>query len=127
MLKFLRFVSSVYFDLHCMIQNKQNVEVSYARALRKYPLKEPISLVPKFGFGLVRYDYADTTPVPAGDTLQYGQAISPMQVSPAAPAPPPMFGQQQAGKKPQAKSQQPTFLGQGANPTNTGQKTLMGQ
>lgn len=48
---------------------------------------------------------------------------------PAAPAPPPMFGaQQQAGQKPQAKASQPTFLGAiGANPANTGQKTLLGQ
>lgn len=51
-------------------------------------------------------------------------------VLPQEPAPPPMFGgqQQQAGKKPQAKASQPTFLGSlGANPTNTGQKTLLGQ
>ena len=82
MLNLLRFVSSVYLDLYWMIQNKQNVEISYARALRKYPLKEPISLVPKFGSGLVRYDYAGTTPVAAGVTLQHGQASSPMQVSP---------------------------------------------
>jgi hypothetical protein len=32
------------------------------------------------------------------------------------------------GQKPQAKSQQPTYLGSAvaANPTNTGQKTLLG-
>lgn len=48
---------------------------------------------------------------------------------PAAPAAPPMFGQQaQPNAKPQPKGQ-PTFLGAGlqANPSNTGQKTLLGQ
>lgn len=58
--------------------------------------------------------------------------------SPAAPvlpqqpaaATPPMFGQTAPqGKKPGAKPSQPTFLGAGlvANPSNTGQKTLLGQ
>ena len=47
----------------------------------------------------------------------------------ATPAPPPAFGQMsQPGQKPQAKASQPTFLGAGltANPSNTGQKTLLG-
>lgn len=48
---------------------------------------------------------------------------------PQAPSPPPMFGQQSqpSGSKPQPKGQ-PTFLGAGlqANPSNTGQKTLLG-
>lgn len=46
-----------------------------------------------------------------------------------SPAPPPMFGASQSpGQKPQPKSSQPTFLGSqlNANPTNTGQKTLLG-
>ena len=49
---------------------------------------------------------------------------------PAAPAAPPMFGSQSIpGQKPTAKASQPTFLGSAmmANPTNTGQKTLLGQ
>lgn len=51
-------------------------------------------------------------------------------VIPQAPATPPMFGAQATpGQKPQAKSSQPTSLigGLVANPTNTGQKTLLGQ
>lgn len=48
---------------------------------------------------------------------------------PAQPAPPPMFGAQSSPStsKPQPKGQ-PTFLGAGlqANPSNTGQKTLLG-
>ena len=52
---------------------------------------------------------------------------------PQAPAPPPMFGAQTTpGSKPTATASQPTFLGSGlfanpTNPTNTGQKTLLGQ
>lgn len=48
---------------------------------------------------------------------------------PAAPPPPPLFGMGQGQKKPKAQSQQTTFLGTQAmaNPTNTGQKTLIGQ
>lgn len=47
------------------------------------------------------------------------------------PAPPPMFMAQQSapqGSKPKPTGQ-PTFLGAGlsANPSNTGQKTLLGQ
>lgn len=47
---------------------------------------------------------------------------------PAAPTPPPMFGAPTQGQKPQRKASQPTFLGTGliANPSNTGQKTLLG-
>lgn len=49
-------------------------------------------------------------------------------VLPQAPAAPPAFGASPQGKKPQAKASQPTFIGAiGANPTNTGQKTLIGQ
>lgn len=46
---------------------------------------------------------------------------------PNAPAPAPMFGQQQK-TKPQKKSTTSTFLGANmtANPTNTGQSTLLG-
>lgn len=52
----------------------------------------------------------------------------PAPVLPAAPVQPPMFGTSGPGQKPQAKSSQPTFLGAiTANPTNTGQKTLLGQ
>lgn len=47
----------------------------------------------------------------------------------AQPTPPPMFMQQSSpqGSKPKPTGQ-PTFLGAGltANPTNTGQKTLLG-
>lgn len=54
----------------------------------------------------------------------------PLPATPAAPAAPTMFGEQRAGqkKKPKQKSMQPTFLGteQAANPSNTGQKTLLG-
>lgn len=51
---------------------------------------------------------------------------------PQAPSAPPMFGQQQAGqkKKPKKQNMPPSFLGSEgmeANPTNTGQKTLLGQ
>lgn len=51
-------------------------------------------------------------------------------VLPPAPAAPQPFGTQQTpGQKPQAKSSQPTSLmgGMFSNPTNTGQKTLLGQ
>lgn len=58
-------------------------------------------------------------------------AAPPLPATPAAPPPPTMFGAQRPGqkKKPKAKSQQPSFLGteQAANPSNTGQKTLLGQ
>lgn len=42
---------------------------------------------------------------------------------------PPIFGMQQAKKKPKAKSQTPTAITPEmvANPANTGQKTLVGQ
>jgi hypothetical protein len=46
------------------------------------------------------------------------------------PAAPPAFGAQTApGQKPKAKASQPTFLGAqlSSNPSNTGQKTLLGQ
>ena len=58
---------------------------------------------------------------------------------PTPTAPPPLFNAPtQPGQKPQAKPSQPTFLGKGltanrpmgdfgANPTNTGTKTLLGQ
>lgn len=45
---------------------------------------------------------------------------------PQAPPPPPMFGSDAVKGKPKSKSMQPTFLGQSATPTNTGQKTLLG-
>lgn len=50
-------------------------------------------------------------------------------VLPQAPTPPPMFGTQtQPGQKPQPKASQSTFLGSSlfANPSNSGQKTLLG-
>lgn len=56
------------------------------------------------------------------------QAPSPV-ILPSAPAAPPVFGQSATpGQKPQPKSSQSTFLGSGlfANPSNTGQKTLLG-
>lgn len=48
---------------------------------------------------------------------------------PSAPPPPPVLGQAPQGKKPQAKSQQTSFLGTGDVPAaaNKGQKTLLGQ
>lgn len=54
--------------------------------------------------------------------------------SPALPAlptavpPPPMFGQNPQGKKPQRKSMQPSFLGTGSMPQagQLGNKTLLG-
>lgn len=51
-----------------------------------------------------------------------------LSVPPSMAINPPMFGMQQGQKKPKAKSQTPTFLGSemAANPTNTGQKTLLG-
>ncbi len=50
-------------------------------------------------------------------------------VLPQAPAAPPQFGAPTQGKKPQRKDMQPTYLGAqvAANPSNTGQKTLLGQ
>lgn len=62
------------------------------------------------------------------DNFNLPQAPAP--VLPNAPATPPMFGAQTSpGQKPQAKSSQPTFLGAQltANPSDTGQKTLLGQ
>lgn len=46
----------------------------------------------------------------------------------AAPPPPPMFGAQPSQKKPQQKSMQPSFLGNGVVPTGQqlGTKTLLG-
>ena len=45
------------------------------------------------------------------------------------PAAPPTLGATPQGQKPTQKSTQPTFLGGGlfSNPSNTGQKTLLGQ
>lgn len=56
------------------------------------------------------------------------QYIPPPQV-PQAPAPPPLLGQNKPGTKPQARSQQATFLGTGDLPTASqrGAKTLLGQ
>lgn len=53
----------------------------------------------------------------------------PLPQTPAAPAPPPMFGSQTPQKKPQAKSGTPTFLGADASPSkaNVGQATLLGR
>lgn len=56
--------------------------------------------------------------------------MPPLPALPAAPAPPPAFGTPAtAGTKPGQKRTESTFLGQGlfANPSNTGQKTLLGQ
>jgi hypothetical protein len=49
-------------------------------------------------------------------------------VAPTAPAPPPAFGVQPQGKKPQAKPLNQTFLGaeQAAGGGQLGQKTLLG-
>ncbi len=53
----------------------------------------------------------------------------PLPKTPNAPALPPLFGMMPGKKKPKAQSMQQTFLGSEAqaNPTNTGQKTLLGQ
>ena len=62
------------------------------------------------------------------DNFSLPQPAAP--VLPQSPAPPPMFGSQFGpGQKPQAKASQPTFLGAQltANPSNTGQKTLLGE
>jgi hypothetical protein len=59
-------------------------------------------------------------------------APPPLPQTPAAPPPPPMFSANAPRQKPRPKSMQTTFLGAeagapaGANPTNTGQKTLLG-
>lgn len=61
--------------------------------------------------------------------MSFGTPDTPaLPVPPAAAQAPPMFGSQPQGKKPKAKSQTPTFLGSEAvaNPSNTGQKTLLG-
>jgi hypothetical protein len=56
----------------------------------------------------------------------------PSPVLPSAPAPPPAFGSPTQGQKPQTKPSagtgQPTYLGAQlfANPSNTGQKSLIG-
>lgn len=53
-----------------------------------------------------------------------------MPQMPSMPAPPPTFGTPATpGTKPGQKRTEPTFLGGGlfANPSNTGQKTLLGQ
>ncbi len=49
-------------------------------------------------------------------------------VLPQAPATPPQFGAPTQGSKPQRKPMQPSFIGAAAtaNPSNTGQKTLLG-
>lgn len=62
--------------------------------------------------------------------MSFSLPSPPPPVAPQAPTPPPMFGAQSTpGQKPQPKSSQPTFLGSGlfANPSNTGQKSLIGQ
>jgi len=48
---------------------------------------------------------------------------------PGAPPPPPLLGQSPTGKKPQAKSMQPSFLGTMSAPESGGVagKTLLGQ
>ena len=58
MLNLLSFVSSTYFDLHWMIENKSAVKGRYARALQLYPLSEPISPVRPDGPGLIRSNLA---------------------------------------------------------------------
>ena len=63
----------------------------------------------------------DSAPTPALPTL------------PTAPAPPTMFGEMRPGQKkkpkPKGTGSQPSFLGSEAmaNPSNTGQKQLIGQ
>ncbi len=49
-------------------------------------------------------------------------------VMPQSPAMPPQLGSATQGQKPQRKAQQPTYIGaqMSANPSNTGQKTLLG-
>ena len=61
--------------------------------------------------------------------MSFSVPTPPAPVLPQAPAAPPQFGTQTQGQKPQAKASQPTFLGAEltANPTNTGNKTLLGQ
>lgn len=69
-------------------------------------------------------------------TLKLGGGNTP--APPQAPAPPPnppMFGSDQTNAAGAQKRKQaaagagmfPSFLGQGTNPTNSGQKTLLGQ
>lgn len=57
-----------------------------------------------------------------------GTPQPPAPVLPQAPAAPPVFGTQNQGQKPQAKSSQPTFLGSGlvASQQNQGNKSLIG-
>ncbi len=52
-----------------------------------------------------------------------------MPQAPGATPPPPIFGQGPQQKKPQAKSTQPTFMGQQdiPQPGQLGAKTLLGQ
>lgn len=61
--------------------------------------------------------------------MSFGTPPTPAPVIlPQAPAAPPVFGQSTVGQKPKPKSSQSTFLGADlfANPSNTGQKTLLG-
>ena len=59
--------------------------------------------------------------------MSFSAPSPPQPVLPQTPLAPPQFGANTQGKKPQAKASQPTFLGSiGANPSNTGQKTLLG-
>ena len=63
--------------------------------------------------------------------LPQAQAPAPVVTAGAAPPAPPMFGQQgQTASKPasaQNSGFSSTVLGTGGNPSNTGQKTLLGQ
>ena len=61
--------------------------------------------------------------------MSFSVPTPPAPVLPQAPQAPPMFGAQTQGQKPQAKASQPTFLGAqlSANPSDSGQKTLLGQ
>lgn len=60
--------------------------------------------------------------------MSFGSPPSPAPVVlPQQPAPPPMFGQQTPGQKPQTKPSQPTFLGGlAAGSANLGYRTLLG-
>ena len=86
MLNLLRFVSGMYFDLHWMMKNKRNIEVSYAYALKRHPLKEPVPLVEhKSGLTITRYAHAGVTPLPSEET-KLGHLTSPVLVSSPSPA-----------------------------------------
>lgn len=65
--------------------------------------------------------------------MSFGKSDTPpLPVPPGAPAPPPLFGQDQGtspGQKPKRQAFQPTFLGDDTRPSQgqLGSKTLLGQ